>query len=173
MPADILAGVFHFNGKVGIDGTINDKAIALGPAAIQFQTNDVDDEDITGSRALNVKGTGLGIATEDTLNIFFVGAARVDGGSVNGVARSDGEHRFVVGGKLAIEGGGNKFVALRRTGGTRSNEGSGEVVGCGMSDVGVKGNLQLAGEDVSLKSGLDIFEAAFGILSVERDGIIF
>ena len=90
MPAHSFAVIFRFLGKVAVEGTVHDPVITDGPVAIQPQTNDVYDEGIARLGGFHVERAGFGVATEDAWDPFFVGATRVDGGGVDGVARCDG-----------------------------------------------------------------------------------
>src|ERR1700733_15746754 len=113
MPADGLAGVFHFDGEAGAEYAADEVVVADGVVAIEFEANEMDDERVSGLRALNIEGAGFWISAEDAPYAFFVSAPGVDGGGVDGVAWVDGEHRFIERRELAVEDRGCEVMALR------------------------------------------------------------
>ena len=169
MPADGLASVFHFDGKAGADYAADEIVVADGVVAVELEMNEVDDESVSGLRALNVEGTRLGVAAEDAPDAFLVGAACVDGGGVDGVAWVDGEDRLVERRELAVEDGGSKVVPLRRGVLERRSKDSGEGVVFRMGGIAGVNLGVFAGEGVVLERGLYGVGAAVVVFGDEVD----
>src|ERR1700691_2252412 len=85
MPAHRLAAMFHLHGKITVQPAINYRVVADGPIAIQAQAREVNHQRVSRRSSLNVEGSSFRISTEYAGHAFFVGAASVDGGGVNGV----------------------------------------------------------------------------------------
>src|SRR5579862_5652613 len=122
MPAYALACVFHLHGKPAIDSTADQEVVTLGVVAIQAEMGQMYDQGVSWRRSFYVERAGFRIAAEDARDALFVLASRVHGRRVDGVARRDRQDWFIRGGKLAVENGGNEFVALRGSSGTRWND---------------------------------------------------
>ena len=114
MPADGLAGVFHFDGETGAECAADEVVVADGVVAVELEVVEVDDERVSGLCTLDVEGAGFGIAAHHATDAFLVGAAGVDGGRVDGVAGIDSEDWLVEGRELAVEDSGGEVVALGR-----------------------------------------------------------
>ena len=152
-PGNGLAGVFHADGEVAVEGALDDGVVAAGGGAVEAEADDVDDEGVSGGGGLDVEGAGLGVATGNALDVMLVVAAGVDGGGVDGVTGVYCQDGFVEGRELTVEDGGGELVALGRRGGTRRNKGCGERDGEGVLLLGDVDGDDFAGESAVFEGG--------------------
>ncbi len=155
--------------RPGPSTRLDEIVVADGVVAVELEMNEVDDESVSGLRALNVEGTRLGVAAEDAPDALLVGAAGIDGGGVDGVAWVDGEDGLVERRELAVEDGGSKVVALRRGVLERGSEDRGKGVVFRMRGIAGVNLGVIAGEGAVLERGLHGVGAAFVVFGDEVD----
>ncbi len=156
MPADRLAVVLELDGDVVVRGAVDEPVVADGVVAVELEMDEVDDERVAGLGALNVEGPGFGVTALDALDAVHVGAARVYGGGVDGVAGRDGQDRLVERRELAVVDGRGEFVTLRRAVFEHRRGCRGEGVLQRMRLVGGVGFDGCAGDDSVLDGRVDV-----------------
>src|SRR5450755_447725 len=131
------------------------------------------DKHIAWRGGLDIERPGFGIAAEHAYHAFFIGAASIDRGGVNGVAGRNGENRFVCSRELAIEDGGNEIVALgSRAGWALLSEFGGEWKREGMFWIRRIVEGDSSGDCVALQRASGVFGAALIILGKEFYGTV-
>ena len=123
MPDDGLPTVLHLDCKPAVGGAFDQIVVADRPVAVEAEAQDVHDEGVGRHSRLNIEGTGVRIAAKHSPDVVVVGAAGVNGRSVDRISRFDGKDRRVEGRELAVEDGGGELMVLGRRGGTRRTKG--------------------------------------------------
>src|SRR5580704_7769730 len=112
MPASVRPVGLYLGAVVGSEGAAHQALVAHSPVAIQSQTLDADREDVAGHRTFHVERTGQRIPAKNAHHGVFVGAARIDAGGMDRIARPDMEHRFDRAGEFSLELARNEVMSL-------------------------------------------------------------
>src|SRR5215469_6002206 len=170
MPTHVLAGIFHLHGKITIQPAVNYAVVTDSPVTIQTQPREVDNQRVSGHGGLNIKRPGFRISAHYALHAFFICAASIHRGGVDGISGPDGEHGFVPCRELAIKSCGRKFMPLGRPGAALRDELRRELVGRGMRGIVAVSDNKRSGHGVVLECRLALYRSALLVFGHELQG---
>jgi hypothetical protein len=113
MPAHILPAIFHFHGKIAIDGSVHNAVVTDGPIAIQTEARQMHNQGVSRASRLDEERPGLRVTAQDARHALLICAAGIDSGCMDGITRKHCEDGFVGSRKLPVKRSRGKFVALR------------------------------------------------------------
>src|SRR5437899_3082729 len=171
MPAHVYKQVFDLDREIVVHSSTDNAVIADGVIAVQPDASEVDHQRVARRSGLNVKRTGFRMAAQHAGHTFLVSAAGIYRGGVDGIAGPDRQHRLVERRELAVKGGRNKLVTLRRTGAARRHKLGGKQMRDRMREVVTVDEDRGARHRVALKGSLHLFTAPTVVFGKEMEGI--